>query len=48
MPGVILGFVFGAPLLVGLIVLLIGDIIIEQIDREKEAKRNGKAAELHA
>lgn len=48
MLGVILGFLFGAPLLAGLTILLFGDIIIEQIDREEEAKRNGKAAELHA
>lgn len=48
MLGVILGFVFITPLFAGLTILLFGDIIIEQIDREEEAKRNGKAQELHA
>ena len=48
MLGVFLGFLFGAPLLAGLLVLFLGDLIIEQIDREEEAKRNGKAQELHA
>ena len=48
MLGVFLGFLFGAPLLAGLLVLFLGDLIIKQIDREEEAKRNGKAQELHA
>ena len=48
MLGVFLGFLFGAPLLAGLLVLFLGDLIIEQIDREEEAKRNGKDQELHA
>lgn len=48
MLGVFLIFIFGTPLLACLTILLFGDIIIEQIDREEEAKRNGKAAKLHA